>query len=444
MRRVSTHCALLVWLLPAFMALPAFAREAFVPEPLPKGFSVRQSVVDGPVFADARGHTLYRWPFKVMRNGITGDPLGESNCTDEPARVSGGLMSPYPPGLLMPELDTRPACAAVWPPAIAADDARATGRWSIITRKDGRKQWALDGAALYTSVLDERPGDVIGSYTGNHRGDLPALRDPVGPEPDLPPGFRVVSTHQGRVLRTERGFSVYAQRPGRGATACEGDCLQNWEPLPAPASARPRGEWKLITRETGELQWSFRGQALFRYKADPRPRAQDGADVPGWKLVYLQEAPPDPEGFTVQVTTGGLVLADAEGRTIYTYACGDDAPDQLGCDHPTQTQIYRFALCGAGSAERCAKNFPYVIAPRGAKASGLWRVVTIDPRSGRFADAGTPGAERVWAYRDRPVYTYAGDERPGDINADNYGEFRAQRHGYKAIWLRNDFVREEG
>ena len=147
--------------------------------------------------------------------------------------------------------------------------------------------------------------------------------------------------------------------------------------------------------------------------------------------------------FTVQTTTGGLVLADAQGRTIYTYACGDDAPDQLGCDHPTQTQVYRFALCGAGSAERCQRNFPYVAAARGAKASGLWRVVTIDPRSGRFAKEHHPAAQRVWAYRDRPVYTYAGDERPGDINADNYGEFRAQRQGYSAIWLRNDFARDE-
>ena len=70
--------------------------------------------------------------------------------------------------------------------------------------------------------------------------------------------------------------------------------------------------------------------------------------------------------------------------------------------------------------------------------------MTINPLTGRFAISGEPGAQRVWAYRDRPVYTYAGDERPGDINADHYGEFRAQRQGYSAIWLRNDFVREEG
>jgi len=144
-------------------------KEAWIPEPMPKGFRVELTVIDGPVFADAKGRTLYRWPFKVMRNGITGDPRGESNCGSEPARLSGGLMSPYPPGLLMPELDTRPACTDVWPPALAADGAKNVGRWSIITRKDGRKQWAIDGAALYTSVLDQRPGDLVASDSGNHR-----------------------------------------------------------------------------------------------------------------------------------------------------------------------------------------------------------------------------------------------------------------------------------
>lgn len=420
-------------------------KEAWIPEPMPRGFGVERTVIDGPVFADAKGHTLYRWPFKVMRNGITGDPRGESNCGSEPVRLSGGLMSPYPPGLLMPEPDTRPACTDVWPPALAEEGAKGVGRWSIITRKDGRRQWALDGAALYTSVLDRRPGDLIASDSGNHRGDLPAMRDPVGPASDLPPGFAVTSTNRGRVLRDERGFSVYAQDAGRhGPTPCDAACTRIWQPVPAPASARARGDWKVFVRDSGELQWSFRGQPLFRYLPDPRPRAQDGADEAGWHLVYVQQAPPLPAEFTVQVSTGGLVLADANGRTIYTYACGDDAPDQLGCDHPSQTQVYRLALCGAGSAERCLRNFPYVPAARGARASGLWSVLSINPLTGRLATAGDPGAQKVWAYRDRPVYTFAGDERPGDINADNYGELRAQRQGYSAIWLRNDFVREEG
>ena len=83
-------------------------------------------------------------------------------------------------------------------------------------------------------------------------------------------------------------------------------------------------------------------------------------------------------------------------------------------------------MCGGSSAERCARNFPYVEAAPGARASGrTWSGVEIDPASGNLATPGKPGALRVWAYRDRPVYTFAGDERPGEVNADGLGEFQA-------------------
>jgi predicted lipoprotein with Yx(FWY)xxD motif len=211
----------------------------------------------------------------------------------------------------------------------------------------------------------------------------------------------------------------------------------------APVSARPHGDWSIVARTDGDRQWAFRGKPLYRHAQDARVRSLEGSDVAGWRNVYTQTAPPPPTGFTVQDTPSGQVLADAAGRTIYLYACGDDAYDQLGCDHPSETQVYRLALCGAGSAERCQRNFPYVEAEKGARSgSRSWSVVEIDPLTGRFATRGQPGALRVWAFRDRPVYTFAGDEYPGEVNADGYGEFRADRQGYRAFWLRDEFFRE--
>ena len=134
------------------------------------------------------------------------------------------------------------------------------------------------------------------------------------------------------------------------------------------------------------------------------------------------------------------MLADARGRTVYSYTCGDDAPDQLSCEHPADTQVYRLAMCGGGSAERCARNFPYVEAARDARSHGrLWTVVEIDPATGRPAARGQSGALRVWAYRERPVYVFAGDERPGEVNADGLGEFQSDREGFRAFWWRDDF-----
>ena len=145
--------------------------------------------LDGPVFADSGGHTLYKWPFRLLRVGNTGDPKDQSNCTAVKSTVNAGYMSPYPGGFELPDLEARPSCEQAWPPVIAPAGAKPIGKWTVITRQDGRKQWAYDGAALYTSSLDHKPGDVLGGDTFEHDDDDPAVRIPIQPSPDVAPGW---------------------------------------------------------------------------------------------------------------------------------------------------------------------------------------------------------------------------------------------------------------
>jgi predicted lipoprotein with Yx(FWY)xxD motif len=441
--RVRT-CGTLLTLAAALLSAAgarAAPAEPYIPEAMPPGFRVETSELDGPVFADPKGRTLYRWPYRTMRNGVTGDGKGESNCSDVASTESAGLMSPYPGGLLLPDLERRPSCVEMWPPALAAEKAKPVGKWTVVERRDGRRQWAYEGAALYTSVRDRRPGDILGGDSYRDEGDAPAVREPIQPQPDVPPGFAVTTTLRGRLLQTARGFSVYAfDRDTRSHSACDATCEKSFVPMSAPAAARAHGDWSIFARASGERQWTFRGKPLYRYAEDSRVRSLAGSDVPGWRNVYTQEPAPPPAEFTVQETSAGQVLADARGRTVYSYTCGDDAPDQLSCEHPADTQVYRLAMCGGGSAERCARNFPYVEAARDARShSRLWTVMEIDPATGRPAIKGQPGALRVWAYRERPVYVFAGDERPGEVNADGLGEFQSDREGFRAFWWRDDF-----
>ncbi len=53
-------------------------------------------------------------------------------------------------------------CAVNWPPALVADDAKASGPWSVVTRDDGLRQWAYKGKPLYAFVKDKAPGDKAG------------------------------------------------------------------------------------------------------------------------------------------------------------------------------------------------------------------------------------------------------------------------------------------
>jgi len=155
--------------------------------------------------------------------------------------------------------------------------------------------------------------------------------------------------------------------------------------------------------------------------------------------------PAPPKEFTIQEGNVGLVLADAQGRSIYTYICGDDAPDQLACDHPGTTQAYRFAICGGGDPQRCLETWPYVLASGSARSyNEAWSVVAVDPKTGHYATEGQADAFNVWAYRGKPVFHFAGDKKPGDTEGDHWGEFNGYRNGFKAFWLRDDFLDNAG
>ncbi len=414
--------------------------------PMPPGFQVVHSELDGPVFADANGMTLYYWPQTTMRNGITGNPKNQSVCSDVPTTETAGLMSPYPAGLILPELDKRKSCEEVWPPVLASDDAEPVGSFTIVTLKDGRKQWAYDENVLYTSILDKVPGDVRGTSHPHSAGEPPAPRRVATVPAAIPPGFAIAPTSLGRMLTTDTNFSVYmSDRDGVETSNCREDCTRMWKPVEAPVSATPQGDWTVFERSPGILQWAFRGKPLYTNVLDADIRSMQGSDYPGWHNVYTQKAPPPPEEFTMQDSDTGVVLADAQGKTIYIYNCGDDSFDQLACNHPDSPQVYRLAICGGGDVDRCLREWPYVVAGPNAKSTNrTWTIINIDPRTGHFAEPDQEGALRVWAYRGSPVYTHIRDEKPGDIVGNANGEFGGGRNGFQAFFLRDDFFNNAG
>jgi len=418
-------------------------KEAYLSEPLPPGIQVVATELEGPVFATAAGKTIYTWPLSGLRNGNAGDRRnsGVATCDGTIYKETTGFMSPYPPGFLLPELDKRKSCEALWPPVLAPDDAKAVGKWTIVKRTNGQSQWAYDGYPVYTSDRDHKKGDVLGGTIALAGGAAGAVRYPIGPAPDVPPELAVVPFRTGRMLTNYKGYSVYssdADEPGK--SNCTGTCLETWSPVAAPQTVQPRGDWSIIERSPGVRQWAYRGKALYTYLPEKRARSVTGSDVPGWHNVYTQRSLAPPQDFTVQDSRIGQVLADPHGKTIYLYACNDDAVDQQSCDSPDSPQAYRMAICGDFDPKVCRETFPYVPAAPGEKSdSSLWKVITIDPETGHLAEPGQSGAIQVWAYRDRPVYTYGGDGKPGDADGDNFGEFNGQRNGFRAFWVRDDF-----
>ncbi|MEL6645660.1 MAG: hypothetical protein AAFQ79_17140 [Pseudomonadota bacterium] len=57
-------------------------------------------------------------------------------------------------------------CAQAWPPFTAGASAKADGALGIIDRRDGTRQWALNGQPLYFWAGDSERGDATGDGVG--------------------------------------------------------------------------------------------------------------------------------------------------------------------------------------------------------------------------------------------------------------------------------------
>lgn len=94
-----------------------------------------------------------------------------------PVRSSGDVLVERASGMTLYTFDRDPpgigrsacqaACAASWPPLVAAADAKPYGDYTIIQREDGTRQWAWKGRPLYRWSKDNGPGDRAGDGVGN-------------------------------------------------------------------------------------------------------------------------------------------------------------------------------------------------------------------------------------------------------------------------------------
>lgn len=208
---------------------------------LPQGVAT-QTVPRGLALADAGGRTLYRYDGTL--------PGGRSTCEG--------------------------ACAKEWPPLLAPADAVAFGPWSIVPRRDGARQWALNGKPLHTYARDAGLGDAAGDAGGIWNVVLSAeaaevlMAAPVSSKPEpipwLPPGIALRASGDGSLLVNREGDTLHAFPPG---VVCSGPCLGHWRPVAAPMAAHAVGDWSAWHGAAGQAQWAYRNQPLFTSVGGP-------------------------------------------------------------------------------------------------------------------------------------------------------------------------------
>ena len=73
----------------------------------------------------------------------------------------------------------------------------------------------------------------------------------------------------GGLLTDAAGMTLYTfDKDAAGRSACNGPCAKNWPPLMAPADAKPRGDYSVVTRDDGSRQWAYKGQPLYTWVKD--------------------------------------------------------------------------------------------------------------------------------------------------------------------------------
>lgn len=76
----------------------------------------------------------------------------------------------------------------------------------------------------------------------------------------------------GKVLVDHQGMTLYTfDKDSAGKSACNGDCAAAWPPLKAEAGAMGSGDWSVITRDDGSMQWAYKGKPLYLWVKDTKP-----------------------------------------------------------------------------------------------------------------------------------------------------------------------------
>lgn len=207
-----------------------------------------------------------------------------------------------------------------------------------------------------------------------------------------------------------KGMTLYTyDKDAPGKSHCMGTCAKSWPAALAPRNARSFGDWKIIRREDGTRQWTYRDRPLYTFAKDVDPGSEYGVSPrnlrqfvgylarqrsgavhtpPGWNpaLAFPVSGIAMPVGISVREVgdADGLAFVNADGRTLYRFVGRGGARALVRLANQTQWRP--------------------LVAPDLAHAMGPWSIIE---RSDGI---------RQWGYQGKPLFTFAGDLTPGDAN----------------------------
>jgi predicted lipoprotein with Yx(FWY)xxD motif len=143
-------------------------------------------------------------------------------------------------------------------------------------------------ALLTVLALGAAPGFAVGQETTLAEAEA---------GPSHPPQVALVDEGpKGSVYRTfPTSLRIYVNElDPPGSSTCYRGCLGPWVPVYAPQGSQPVGDWTVLRRRDGKLQWMLKGKPVYtRFHDSPETATGDGIDGV-WNVVPYTPAAKNP------------------------------------------------------------------------------------------------------------------------------------------------------
>ena len=244
----------------------AHAQPADLPIPVattsdyPPGVSVRQTR-SGPVYADARGRTLYGMDLRTL---LRWSPDPSQHCQADCAQQWEPMLAPaeakvniaFPRGFGGPPAQravgspARPPGPPPLPPGFVAPQSAPD--WTVISGPQG-PQWVYKGWHMVFARKSDRPGWA--AFEGAESKTWNTLKF-------VPPVPKLVAPANVTTLYANGAYQL-ANRDGRALFTgnCTAPCT-GWAPLSAPMASHGLGEWS-VSLAGDSPQWRWRGKPVY-------------------------------------------------------------------------------------------------------------------------------------------------------------------------------------
>ena len=309
------------------------------------------------------------------------------------------------------------ACIDNWPPLLADSAAKPSGLYDVVEQDNGVSQWTFRGKPLYLFKNDIEATDINGHGAGGSfflASRAPAMQREINDKSWLTATGRVyiLATNADGELESNATdkdqFSLYTfANDEAGVSNCSGGCLANWPAFLATMYDKPVGNYGIIERSDGFMQWTYKDKPLYFFVNDTAIDDTNGQNLNGFSLV----APPQTDIAYTDSPLGNTLTVNGEVSMLQVNS--NNEFEVVKADK-TGFQLYTVDIDNTSesncSSTDCIGNWPALLA------------MPNDEAQAPFSIFERADGNMQWALNGKPLYFFTPDQVAGEQRGEGAGD----------------------